>query len=157
MSTLDASRNLATTRTHRENRGKSRRRRRWFAFVLGAGWLGALVGVIAVTLSTRSEYPGTQDSIGEAIVIATAPAILLAACCLRRPVGAVLTVTAAMIASGYLAVSILNDESSTAAVGLIVVPFPPLFIVGFGIVMQLLVISSEAKEAARRASPPTTP
>ena len=62
----------------------TQRRRRRPRIALGAMWLFVLVVVVAVTLSTRSELVGTNDGAGIAVVVATMPAILLAACLLRQ-------------------------------------------------------------------------
>ena len=131
----------------------TQRRRRRLAIVLGAMWLFVLVVVVAVTLSTRSELVGTNDGAGIAVVVATMPAILLAVCLLRQPFIAVLTMIVAAIATWFLASGILNGESSTAAVGVIVIPPTSLLIVGVGIVAQLLLSPREQKPKPARGVP----
>lgn len=123
----------------------TRIQRLFLAITFGLLWLGVLIGTVVVTLRTRSEFAGTNDGAGTAVVIATLPAIVLGICLLRRPFIAGLTVATAAIATCFLATAILNDESSTAAVGLIVIPPVSLFIVGLGVVVQLVLNSRQRR------------
>jgi hypothetical protein len=123
----------------------TRIRRRYLAIALGVLWLVVLIGTVVVTLRSRSEFVGTNDGAGTAIVVATLPAMVLGVCLLRRPDIAVVTMAAGSIATCFLAVSILNDESSTAAVGIIVIPPVSLFIVGIGVVVQFVLNSRQRR------------
>ncbi len=129
----------------REPTAATKRRRLWLSVSLGLAWLTALIVVVVYTLATRSDLAGTNDSAGTAIVIATAPAIAVAMWILRTPVVTIVAVVVAAFVTCSLAMSILNDESSTAAVGLIVVPVVSLLIVGTGMVFEVL---AERREKA---------
>jgi hypothetical protein len=94
--------------------------------------------VVEVTLATRSEFAGTNDGAGRAILVTTVPVGVLAACVLRRPVMCVLTFGVAGYASCALASSVLRNESSTAALGVPVPAIASLVIVVVGIALQAL-------------------
>jgi hypothetical protein len=116
----------------------TKRRRLWLSVSLGLAWLTALIVVVAYTVATRSDLAGTNDSAGTALVVATAPAIAVAIWILRTPVVTIVAVVLGAFVTCALATSILNDESSTAAVGLIVVPVVSVVVVGIGVGFEVM-------------------
>jgi hypothetical protein len=106
------------------------------AIALGFVWLVALVVVVASTLTTRSELAGTQDGAGAFIVALTLPAIAAATMMLRHRAVGPLTFVAAGAASCLLAASVLNDQHSTAAIGVLAVGVWASVIVGLGIAID---------------------
>jgi hypothetical protein len=86
-------------------------------------------------MSTRSPFAGTNDRVGPAIIAFTIPAIALSVWRFRHPALIVVFAAGAVI-SCVTAASVLNDTSSTAALG---VPAPGVYALGVvlvGIVAQ---------------------
>jgi hypothetical protein len=101
-------------------------RRRSLNFVLGGAWLLSLCAVVFTTIATRSPLAGTNDRVGPAVIAFTMPAIALAVWRFRHP-ALIVIVVAATVISCVTAASVLNDTSSTAALG---VPTPGMFALG---------------------------
>jgi hypothetical protein len=113
------------------------------AIALVGVWLVVLTTVVVVTMVTRSDAAGTNASAGPVIVAFAVPAIALAVWRLRHPIVTIVTIAAATLVSCLCAASVLNDPSSTAALG---VPAPGVY--AAGVVMVGLAVQSFAVRPA---------
>jgi hypothetical protein len=129
------------------------RRIRWpIAMLFGIVWLAVLAAVVADTLASRSEFAGTQDSAGPAMVVLVLPAVVASVAMLRHRVVAPLTFLTAAAASCLLAANILNDQSSTAAIGVLAAPMWTTLVVIAGIALDRI-----TRRATRRVGLRTSP
>jgi hypothetical protein len=101
--------------------------------VLGAAWVVALAVVVSIALARRPDDVGTNDGAGLAIIVVTLPAIAFAVWRPRLPVVATLTMVVGAIATCVTGWSVLFDRHSTAAVGIVGVPFDAVAVVVAGI------------------------
>jgi hypothetical protein len=102
-------------------------------------WLLALAVTVASTLATRSEFAGTRDAAGFAVIIAVLPAMALTVWLLRLRVLVALAVPVAAVVSCVLAADVLNDQSSTAALGVPAVGLWAAIVIGLALTIQYVI------------------
>jgi len=90
---------------------------------IGAIWLAAIVATIVTAFATRSSFAEVNPFGGVFIVVGCAIGIGVAVVLIRSPIVLAVTAVAGAFFASQVAWTVLHDESSTAALGVIVPPF----------------------------------
>jgi hypothetical protein len=116
---------------------------------IGALWLAAVAAIVVIAFTTRSSFAEVNPLGGVFIVVGCAVGVGIAVALIRSPVVLAITAAAGALFASQVAWSILHDEHSTAAVGVIAPPFMN------GIVAVLGVGLGAVVEYRRRSVPGT--